>query len=124
MRKKLVIVDDEDDIREVLRHAIEFTKDWTVLDASDGAAGLALIRRELPDAALLDVMMPKLSGRDLFRALREEAQTASIPVIFLTASLQKQDVRELEALGPKAVLAKPFDPLTIADQVEEILGWK
>lgn len=121
--RKIVIVDDEDDIREVLRHAIEFAKDWHVLDARDGEEGLALIVRELPDAVLLDVMMPKLGGREVFRALKKDDATAGIPVVFLTASLQKQDLRDLELLGPRAVLAKPFDPMTIADQIEQALGW-
>ncbi len=124
MRKKLVLVDDEQDIREILRQSLELKKDWEVLEASDGEKGLALIRNEHPDAVLLDVMMPHKSGRDVFQSLRSDPMTSEIPVIFLTASIQRQEIRELESLGPKAVLRKPFDPLTIADEVAQILDWE
>lgn len=121
--RKIVIVDDENDIREILRNSIELTKDWTVLEASDGLKAIELIRREMPDAIVLDVMMPSIDGREVFRRLRQDVATKSIPVVFLTASLQRHEVRALEALGPEAVLAKPFDPLTIANEISEILGW-
>jgi len=124
MRKKVVIVDDENDIREILRNALELTKDWIVLEAANGEAGLELVRQEMPDVVLLDVMMPRMDGREVFRVLRQDVKTSEIPVIFITASLQKQDVRALEAMGPLAVLAKPFDPLEIADKISELLGWK
>ena len=123
MRKKLVIIDDEDDIREVLRHALEFTRDWIIFDARDGQAGLELIQREHPDAVVLDVMMPKMNGREVFRAIRSDAATAEMPVIFLTASVQRKDIRELEELGPTAVLTKPFDPTDISERIAELLGW-
>jgi CheY-like chemotaxis protein len=123
MRKKIVIVDDEDDIREILRHSLELTKDWIVMEASEGKRALELIRRESPDAIVLDVMMPSIDGREVFRQLREDPATATIPVVFLTASLQRHEVRALEALGPAAVFAKPFDPLAIADQISDLLGW-
>jgi two-component system, OmpR family, alkaline phosphatase synthesis response regulator PhoP len=123
MPKKIVIVDDENDIREILRHAIELIKDWTVLEAKDGASGLELIGREKPDAILLDVMMPNMDGREVFRRLRENPATTDIPTIFITASLQRAEVRALEELGPIAVLAKPFDPLEIVRKISDLLGW-
>ena len=123
MAKKIVIVDDETDIREILRHAIELLKDWQVIEAPDGIAALEVIVRERPDAILLDVMMPHMDGREVFRRLRENPATSSIPTIFLTASLQRADVRVLEGLGPLAVLAKPFDPLEIVRKITELLGW-
>ncbi len=121
--KRLVLIDDEDDIREVLKHSIEYTKDWTVQDAAGGEAGLELVRRVHPDAVLLDVMMPDMDGREVFRRLRRDPETEGLPVIFITASLQKNEIRELEELRPAGVLAKPFDPLTIADEIAGILGW-
>lgn len=123
MAKKIVIVDDETDIREILRHAIELLKDWQVIEAPDGITALEVIGRERPDAILLDVMMPHMDGREVFRRLRENPATSSIPTIFLTASLQRADVRVLEGLGPLAVLAKPFDPLEIVRKITELLGW-
>jgi CheY-like chemotaxis protein len=123
MRKKIVIVDDENDIREILRNSIELTKDWIVYESADGLEALEVIRREMPDAIVLDVMMPSIDGREVFRSLREDPVTTKIPVVFLTASLQRHEVRALEALGPVAVLAKPFDPLTIASEISSLLGW-
>ena len=116
-------MDDEKDIREILRHAIELTTKWTVVEASDGILGLELVRRELPDAVILDVMMPRMDGREVFRQLRHDPSIKSIPVIFLTASLQKQDVRALQELGPVAILEKPFDPIEIVSDISRLLGW-
>ena len=123
MRKKIVIVDDENDIREILRNAVELMTDWLVFEAPNGLSGLQLISAEKPDVVLLDVMMPAMDGREVIRQLRDNAETENIPVIFLTASLQKSDVRELEELGPLAVLAKPFDPLELIRKISELLHW-
>jgi len=123
MSRKLALVDDEKDIREILRHAIELTRKWTVVEASDGAQGLDLIRRELPDAILLDVMMPRMDGREVFRSILKDPLISSIPVIFLTASLQKHDIRALQELGPVAILEKPFDPIGIVSEISRLLGW-
>jgi CheY-like chemotaxis protein len=123
MPRRIVIVEDEKDIRAILRHAIELIKGWSVLEAADGAAGLELIQRELPDAILLDVMMPKIDGRELFRRLRQNESTQSIPVIFITASLQRHEIQSLEELCPVAILAKPFDPIAIVRTISDLLGW-
>jgi CheY-like chemotaxis protein len=122
MPKRIVIVDDEADIREIVRHAIELTTDWIVTEAKDGITALASIQNDPPDAILLDVMMPLMDGKEVFRKLRENSATRSIPTIFLTASLQRSDVRNLEELGPVAVLAKPFDPLELVRSISRLLG--
>ena len=93
------------------------------MEAENGAVGLELIRREIPDAVLLDVMMPKVDGREVFRILRQHEATGSIPVIFITASLQKRDLILLEALGPIAILPKPFDPIGIVNDISKLLKW-
>jgi CheY-like chemotaxis protein len=123
MAKRIIIVDDEKDIRAILRHAIEATRDWIVLEAENGAHGLELIRSEIPDAVLLDVMMPKMDGREVFRSLLQSEDTASIPIIFITASLQKRDIIALQALGPIAILPKPFDPIEIVNTISKLLKW-
>ena len=123
MPRRFVIVEDEKDIRAILRHAIELIKGWSVLEAADGAAGLELIRHELPDAILLDVMMPLVDGRELFRRLCQDGATRSIPVIFITASLQRHEIQSLEELCPVAILAKPFDPIAIVRTISELLSW-
>src|SRR6202163_4053296 len=88
--KLLLVIDGEDDIREVARLSLELTEGWTVSTASGGSAGRALALTTRPDAILLDVMMPDMDGPSTLRALQQGA-TKSIPVIFLTAKVQAAD---------------------------------
>jgi CheY-like chemotaxis protein len=122
MSKHILLIDDEQDIREVTAASLEMVAGWQVTLASGGNEGLKLARRLLPDAILLDVMMPGQDGPATLRRLRKDHVTAKIPVIFLTAKIQPtdQDARGIGAIGS---LSKPFDPLTLAQQVSELLGW-
>lgn len=124
MSRKILIIDDEDDIREVAALSLETVAGWEVLVANSGAAGLERARMEKPDAILLDVMMPGMDGPSTFRELQKAPTTAAIPVILLTAKVQSADQRRFADLGVRAVLTKPFDPLTLASQMEKILGWR
>ncbi len=124
MAHRILIIDDEDDIREILRHCIELSRDWTVVDISDPLLAVETATSERPDAILLDVMMPRMDGREVLSHLRQSAATFAIPVIFITASLQREDIRALEDLQPRGVLAKPFDPVKIVDEISELLGWE
>src|SRR4051794_28649540 len=92
-----------------------------VLVASSGEEGLRLARAERPDCILLDVEMPGMSGLDAFAALRADAATAAIPVIFVTARTSDRDLREIEALGPLGVLAKPFGVTALPGRVRDLL---
>ena len=123
-RKKVLIVDDEDDIREVAIMSLEMTTGWEVLGARSGAEGLQKARTEKPDAVLLDVMMPVMDGPATLEKLRADPEIAGLPVVFLTAKVQATDRRRLVELGAAGILAKPFDPMTLADQVKDVLGWK
>jgi CheY-like chemotaxis protein len=114
---KILIIDDEDDIREVAALSLE-----TV--AGSGAQGLARAAAENPDAILLDVMMPGMDGPTTFRELRKNPATAKIPVLLLTAKVQSTDQRRFADLGVEAVLFKPFDPMTLSTQISDALGWK
>ena len=96
---------------------------YRVRTAGDGEEGLAAAQEERPDLVLLDVMMPRLSGIDVCRALRGGDTTRDIPVILLTAKVHAKDRAQLEELGVKAVLAKPFDPVGLPGQVAAALGW-
>jgi two-component system alkaline phosphatase synthesis response regulator PhoP len=121
--KRLLVIDDEDDIREVAQIALELTEDWDVATADSGARGLAAAQSSPPDAILLDVMMPDMDGPATFAALQNDAATRDIPVIFLTAKVQTADRRRFTQLGVRGVIAKPFDPLTLGRQVSEIVEW-
>ncbi len=124
MPKRVLLVDDEDDIREVAAMSLETVAGWTTLAARSGREGIKIAQEQKPDAVLLDVMMPDMDGPTTFQQLRTNEATRDIPVIFLTAKAQTREQRGFRELGAQGVISKPFDPLTLADQVSEILGWK
>jgi CheY-like chemotaxis protein len=121
--KRLLIIDDEDDIREVGKLSLELTEGWTILTANGGWAGTIVAAAQLPDAILLDVMMPERDGPTTLRALRQQDATSAIPVIFLTAKVQAADRERFMQLGVRGIIAKPFDPLTLGSQIRDVLGW-
>ncbi|MGH9604136.1 MAG: response regulator [Terracidiphilus sp.] len=123
MPRRILIIDDEDDIREVAALSLESVAGWEVFMANSGAQGLARAIEHKPDAILLDVMMPGMDGPTTFRELRRNPATARIPVLLLTAKVQSSDQRRFAGLGVEAVLVKPFDPLTLPTQIAGALGW-
>jgi CheY-like chemotaxis protein len=120
---RILIIDDEEDIREVAALSLETVAGWDVMMASSGAQGLARAIEYQPDAILLDVMMPGMDGPSTFRELRKNPATARIPVLLLTAKVQASDQRRFADLGVDAVLFKPFDPMTLSTQIASVLGW-
>lgn len=123
MPRRVLIIDDEDDIREVAALSLETVAGWDVTMAASGAAGIARAQELHPDAILLDVMMPVMDGPTTFRELRALPETANIPVILLTAKVQAADQKRFSDLGVAAVMFKPFDPLTLAQDIAKALGW-
>ena len=121
--KRILLVDDEDDVREVARLSLEMMGGFDVLPASSGVEALEIAGRERPDAIVMDVMMPDMDGPTTFRALRADPATQGIPVVLLTAKAQSTDRARLQELGVDGVLTKPFDPLTLAQEVSSLLGW-
>lgn len=121
--RKILIIDDEDDIREVAALSLESVAGWDVVVASSGAQGLVRAAECQPDAILLDVMMPGMDGPSTFRELRKNPATSKIPVLLLTAKVQSTDQRRFADLGVEAILFKPFDPLTLSTQISTVLGW-
>jgi CheY-like chemotaxis protein len=118
---RLLIVDDEEDIREVVQMSLELTGGWEVLTAHSGETAIATAAAEQPDVVLLDVMMPGMDGPATFERLRTDPSTSEIPVIFLTAKVQTTEQRQLQDLGAAGLISKPFDPLLLNDQVCAIL---
>ncbi len=121
--RRILIIDDEDDIREVAALSLEATAGWQILTARSGAEGIAIAASQKPDAILMDVMMPGVDGPTTFRSMQGNPAVSGIPVLFLTAKVQGVDQRRFAGLGVAAVLFKPFDPLTLAQQISEVLGW-
>ena len=121
--KRVLVIDDEDDIREVAKVSLEMVGGWETLTARSGSEGLEKARSEQPDAILLDVMMPDMDGPATFRRLQADDTIRHIPVILLTAKVQANDRRRFAELGVKGVIAKPFDPLGLPREVSEVMGW-
>lgn len=121
--KRILIIDDEEDIREVAQLTLEAVGGWEVFTAESGGEGLQLAAAEQPDAILLDVMMPEMDGILTFQKLQTNPNTQNIPVILLTAKVQTADQRRFAELGVKGLIAKPFNPMTLTEQVSQVLGW-
>jgi two-component system alkaline phosphatase synthesis response regulator PhoP len=122
MTKRILIIDDEPDIREATQLCLEIAKGWEVLTAASSQEGLEKAALEQPDAVLLDVMMPDMDGIATFERMRADPVTQHIPVILLTAKAQPADYRQYVQMNVSAIITKPYDPLTLADQIAEILG--
>jgi CheY-like chemotaxis protein len=118
-----LIVDDEDDIREVAQVSLELVGQYEVQTAASGREGILRARDLRPDAILLDVMMPDLDGPATLAELQADPATRDIPVLFLTAKAQAAERTRLAQLGAAGVLTKPFDPLTLPQEVASALRW-
>ncbi len=121
--KRILVIDDEINLCIVIKACLENLGGWEVQTALSGRAGFALIESENFDAILLDVMMPDLDGLTVFRELQNNPATQKIPIILFTAKVQSIDLDQFAKLGVTGVIAKPFDPLTLADQMAALLKW-
>jgi CheY-like chemotaxis protein len=119
----ILIIDDSAVIRQIAKLTLG-SRGWRILTAETGPQGIAMAASERPDAILLDVVMPDPDGLETLSRLRDDAQTAGIPVIFLTGLADTaEEHAKLSALGAAGVLAKPFDPNTLAELVAGVLRW-
>ena len=121
--KKILIVDDEEDICQVVQASLEEFGGWQTVLAHSGQAGLAVAQAEHPDAILLDVSMPEMDGFEMFAQLQNHPSTQSIPVIVLTSKVLARDRKQFADLSIAGVITKPFNPLTIWQEVAALLGW-
>jgi two-component system, OmpR family, alkaline phosphatase synthesis response regulator PhoP len=119
--KTIVLIDDEEDIREVAALTLETMGDFKVFAAANGFDGVELVAAVQPDAVLLDVMMPDIDGPTTLGLIREREVTREIPVIFMTAKVQASDRRSLSSMGVSGIISKPFDPMNLAAEVDDIL---
>ncbi len=120
--KRILLIDDEPSILAVARIGLK-RAGWLVLTANSGQEGIAKAETELPDAIVLDVMMPEMDGLATLKQLQDNPQVQHIPVIFLTAKAQQSDRRNFYASGIKGFITKPFDPTTLASQISGFLSW-
>jgi len=117
---KVIYVDDEPDIRTIIEMALALDPGLKVRIADGGRTALDIIDTGFtPDIALLDLMMPEMSGQELRGHLRAKPGLAALPIVFITASARQSDVDRYIAEGADGVITKPFDPLTLARTVRE-----
>jgi CheY-like chemotaxis protein len=122
--KRILVIDDEDGIRHLIRFSLEALTDWEVMTAASGIDGLAIAQNHLPDAILLDVMMPDLDGIATFAQINLNPLLQNTPTIFLTAKATATEYEELLTLGIAGVITKPFKAKTLVNQVKQCLGWQ
>ncbi len=117
---KIVYVEDEPDIQAIAQMALESIGGFQVILCSCGREALEVIPEEKPDLILMDVMMPELDGPSTLKALKGMPECASIPIAFMTAKVQKSEIAEFVGLGAIGVISKPFDPMTLSDEVRSL----
>lgn len=117
----VLYVDDEPDIREIAEMALSLDPGLEVRTAASGAEALAILAEWRPAIALLDVMMPEIDGPSLLKMMREREEMVAIPVAFVTARAQPSELQNFATLDAVGVIAKPFDPMTLASQVRKLL---
>jgi two-component system OmpR family response regulator len=118
--ERILYAEDEPDIQAVAKLALEMIGGFKVLICGNGIEALEKVTAFAPDLILLDVMMPGMDGPTTLKNLRANPATAGIPVIFLTAKVQPPEVTQYQELGALNVVAKPFDPMTLATRVKQI----
>lgn len=119
----VLIIDDEEDIRELARISLERVGGLRVLAAATGPEGLEVAASAQPDAIVLDAMMPGMDGPETLRQLKADSATEQIPVVFLTGSVQEAERDRFKSLGAVGLLPKPFDPMKLAEDLRSCLGW-
>ena len=117
-----MLVDDEDDIRTIGEMSLSAVGGFRVTLAASGAEALDTAPVAKPDLIILDVMMPDMDGPTTYEKLRSASATAATPVIFLTAKVQREEVKRYMALGAAGVISKPFDPMTLPNQIRDIVA--
>jgi len=117
---KILHVEDEVDIQDVTRMALEAVGGLTVRTCGDGEEALSAAPEFKPDLFLLDVMMPGMDGPETFQALQKLPGFEETPAIFMTAKVMEVEVARFRELGALGVIAKPFDPMTLSDQIRSL----
>ncbi len=118
--ERILLVDDEADIRQVARLALEALGGFQVRECASGLAAPRAVEDFAPQLILMDMMMPGQDGVETLKALRAAPATSRVPVVFMTAKVQPQEISAFRSLGALDVIPKPFDPMTLAQTVRTI----
>ena len=118
--EKILLVEDDPDIRTIAEMSLQAVGGFTVKACASGPEALEAAPAFAPQLVLLDVMMPGMDGPAVLAALRTKPETANVPIVFLTAKVQQEEIERLKSLGARDVLAKPFDPMKLSDEVRAV----
>ena len=119
---RILYVEDDPDIRSIAELSLRDVGGFEVCLCESGSEALKLIADFEPDLVLLDVMMPGMDGPQTLKALQQRPEGLNIPVIFMTARLQPSEIEEYRLLGAIGVIPKPFDPMTLADDIRRLVA--
>ena len=123
MKRRILVVDDDDEARHAATRSLQRMADWDVIEAYCGAQAIESATRQNPDAIVLDVMMPAMDGPAMLAKLRATRATSHIPIVLLTAKVEAANSGSFSHLPVAGILLKPFDPLRLAGQIADALGW-
>lgn len=123
MTKQVLVVDDDDGVRDIIQMSLEAVGGWSVETAASGKMGIAIAQNTPLDLILLDVMMPEEDGLEVYRQLQASEKTKDIPTILLTAKAQMSERQAFMSAGIQGVITKPFQARGLVLEIEQILGW-
>ncbi len=118
--QKILIIEDNDDIQKIAQMSLEMVGGFTTEVSSSGAEGLTKAESFNPHLVLLDMMMPLMNGSETFQKFKENSKLRNIPIVFITAKVQPNEVVEYNRLGALGVVTKPFDPMTLPESVLQL----
>lgn len=124
MTKCILVIDDEDSLRELASACLEDLGGWTAIEAASGREGLIQAQAQLPDAILLDVSMPEMDGFEFYKHLKANPITQALPVILLTAKVLPNDRARFAEMDIAGCITKPFDPTQLCNQIAKLLAPK
>ncbi|MGJ8546234.1 MAG: response regulator [Sulfitobacter sp.] len=121
---KLLHVEDDADIREIAEMALSLSGEFELVQCESGEAALNKVQEFTPDVLLLDMMMPGMTGRQTLEKMREMPQLVDTPAIFMTARAQHGEIEEMRSAGAVDVISKPFDPMSLGEQIKAAIAKK
>ena len=116
---RVVLIDDDQDLRTLIKATLEFTAGWQVVTAANGAEGIEAVREQQPDVVVVDLMMPEMDGYEVCRHLKQDPTTAAIPLVLLTARRELDD-EQISAAGAAGVVFKPFESDELASRIRQL----
>ena len=120
--QRILLADDEPDILEISRIALETVGGFDVSVCSSGKTLLERLSEFEPDLVIVDVLMPDMTGPEVFEEIRRRPEFVAVPVIYLTGVIQEEELEDLRKAGVADIILKPFDPMTLADRINDV--WK